>query len=340
MYPPGAINPTNGGSGGPAWAWHAAGHVQARGIDAAVVTVTVVSVINYKGGVGKTTLAANLGAELATRGLKVLLIDLDPQASLTFSFYKPDEWERDLADERTILQWFGSVLATTPTEPLGRYVLTPPLVNAMIAEFGTGRLDLVASHLGLVDVDLDFAALLGGSRFQHGSPRFLELHCALSDALQDQTFQEYDLVLLDCAPNFTMVTRTGIVASDHILIPAKADYLSTLGIDYLRKKVSELVRDFNRVANGTAQISPSWLGVVFTMIQYGNGGPILASRNFIGWTGSLELPVFNQMIRENKTLFGPAGENGIPAVLVPNANATIQYELQQLASELLARIRT
>ena len=304
-------------------------------------TVTVVSVINYKGGVGKTTLTANLGAELATRGLKVLLIDLDPQASLTFSFYQPDEWERDLADDRTILQWFGSVLATTPTEPLRDYVITPPLVNAAIAEFGAGRLDLVASHLGLVDVDLDFAALLGGSRFQHGSPRFLELHRALSDALQEQTFDEYDLVLLDCAPNFTMVTRTGIVASDHILIPAKADYLSTLGIDYLRKKVSELVRDFNRVAvNGTAQISPNFLGVVFTMIQYGNNGPILASRNFIGLTDSLELPVFNQMIRENKTLFGPAGENGIPAVLVPNANATIQYELQQLASELLAKIRT
>jgi chromosome partitioning protein len=303
--------------------------------------VTVVSVINYKGGVGKTTLASNLGAELASRGLNVLLIDLDPQASLTFSFYPPDEWERDLADEHTILQWFGSVLATTPTEPLWRYVVTPPLVNAAIAKFGPGRLDLVPSHLGLVDVDLDFAAELGGSRFQHGSPRFLTLHRALADALADQQGQEYDLVLLDCAPNFTMVTRTGIVASDHILIPAKADYLSTLGIDYLRKKVSELVRDFNRVAaNGTAQISPNFLGVVFTMIQYANGAPILASRNYIRQTGNIEVPVFNQMIRESKTLFGPAGEHGIPAVLVPNANAAIQFELQQLASELLARIRT
>ncbi|RKR87568.1 chromosome partitioning protein [Micromonospora pisi] len=303
--------------------------------------MTIISVINYKGGVGKTTLTANLGAELATRGLRVLLIDLDPQASLTFSFFKPDEWERDLADERTILQWFGSVLETTPTQPLRRYVVTPPLVNKAITERGPGRLDLVASHLGLVDVDLDFAALLGGSRFQHGSPRFLELHRALSDALDEPTFDEYDLVLLDCAPNFTMVTRTGIVASDHILIPAKADYLSTLGIDYLRKKVSELVRDYNRVAgDGTGQIDPHFLGVVFTMIQYSSSGPLLASRNYIGQTGNIEVPVFNQMIRENKTIFGTAGEHGIPAVLVPNANAMIQYELQQLASELLAKIRT
>jgi len=52
----------------------------------------VISVINYKGGVGKTTITANLGAELARRGRRVLLIDIDPQASLTFSFIPPEEW--------------------------------------------------------------------------------------------------------------------------------------------------------------------------------------------------------------------------------------------------------
>ena len=303
--------------------------------------MTVVSVINYKGGVGKTTLTANLGAELASRGRRILLIDLDPQASLTFSFYRAQEWERELADERTILQWYGSVLADGPDDPLHPYVVTPPPVNEIIARHGDGRLDLLASHLGLIDVDLDFAADLGGSRFQHGSPRYLDLHRALAVALADPAFADYDVVLIDCAPNFTMVTRTGIVASEHILVPAKPDYLSTLGIDYLRKKLSELVRDFNRVAGGDVPtIDPVILGVVFTMIQYGSGGPITASRNYIQQTGGIEVPVFAQMIRENKTLFGTAGEQGLPAVLVPGANPTVQYELQQLASEFLARIRT
>ncbi|MBX7266949.1 ParA family protein [Micromonospora sp. Llam7] len=301
---------------------------------------SVVSVINYKGGVGKTTLTANIGAELATRGLTVLLIDLDPQASLTFSFYQPHQWERDLADERTILQWFGAVLGSGGSRPLDPYVVTPPVVNEVIARAGPGRLDLVPSHLMLIDADLDFAADLGGSRFQHGSPRYLPLHRALADALDDTSFPGYDAVLIDCAPNFTMVTRTGIVASDHILIPAKADYLSTLGIDYLRKKLSELVRDYNRVAGGAvAKINPTILGVVLTMIQYAGSGPILAQRNFIEQPSSVELPVFRQMIRDNKTLFAPAGEHGIPAVLLPHANPTVQYELQQLASEFLARIR-
>lgn len=305
-------------------------------------TVSVVSVINYKGGVGKTTVTANIGAELAYRGRTVLLVDLDPQSSLTFSFYRPQTWEQELADELTILQWFGSVLAPGAPDDLAKYVLTPPVVNEIVARNGAGRLDLVASHLSLMDADLDLAADLGGSRFQHGSPRYLELHRSLAEALAGDGFADYDAVLVDCPPNFTMVTRTAIVASDYLLVPAKPDYLSTLGIDYLRRKFSELVRDVNRVAGpGPSQINPVILGVVFNMIQYASGGnPIVAARNYLTMPDSVEIPVFDQRIRENKPLFAAAGEQGVPAVLVPGGNVTVQYELQQLASELLAKIRS
>ncbi|QSB13223.1 ParA family protein [Natronosporangium hydrolyticum] len=301
--------------------------------------MTVVSVINYKGGVGKTTLTANLGAELAYRGRRVLMIDLDPQASLTFSFYPPRVWEQQLADDHTILQWFGTVLDPKPAAPLRPYALTPTAVNEQISRHG-GRLDLIASHLGLVDADLDFAAELGGSRFQHGSPRYLELHRSLADALAGPEFTEYDLVLIDCPPNFTMVTRTAIVASDRLVVPAKPDHLSTLGIGYLQRKLSELVTEFNRVAGpGHDQINPTIAGVVFTMVQYASAGPILASRNFFSLPSQLELPEFHQKIRESKTLFATAGQDGVPAVLVSDGNPTVQYELQQLASELLAKLR-
>lgn len=303
--------------------------------------VSVVSVINYKGGVGKTTLTANIGAELAYRGRRVLLIDLDPQASLTFSFYPPRVWEQELADHVTILQWFGTVLEPGPTAPLPKYVVTPPTVNELVGRHGPGRLDLIASHLGLVDADLDFAAELGGSRFQHGSPRYLELHRALADGLADPAFAEYDLVLIDCPPNFTMVTRTAIVASDYLVVPARADYLSTLGIGYLRRKLSELVNEYNRVCgDGPGQINPVVLGVVFNMIQYAAAGPILASREFLSLPDDIEVPAFRQRIRESKTLFAASGQYGIPAVLARDGNPTVQYELQQLASELLAKIRT
>lgn len=58
----------------------------------------IISIINYKGGVGKTTLTTNIAGDLAQLGYNVLMIDLDPQASLTFSFLKPDEWKEKVAD--------------------------------------------------------------------------------------------------------------------------------------------------------------------------------------------------------------------------------------------------
>src|SRR6266581_2090672 len=90
---------------------------------------SVVSVINYKGGVGKTTLTANIGADLAARGCKVLLVDLDPQASLTFSFFRVEQWEEHLAQQRTILQWFESFIANGEPESLDKYIVLPKTVN-------------------------------------------------------------------------------------------------------------------------------------------------------------------------------------------------------------------
>jgi len=298
--------------------------------------MSVVAVLNYKGGVGKTTVAANLGAELAFRGRKVLLIDMDPQASLTLSFYSSDALAKEFTDSGTLLHWFQAFVDDQTTEPLRDYVVSPPRVNEVLKSHG-GKLDLIPSHLGLIDVDLDLAAHVGGSRFQISSDGYLWVHRLLADALGDGVFRDYDVIMIDCAPNFNMVTRTAIVASDHILIPAKADYLSTLGIDYLRRKLSELVRDYNAVA-GAEAIDPAILGVVFTMIQFAGEVPIIAVRNYVTHTEQYDVPVFRQMIRESKTLFAAAGERGVPAVLLPHANPNVQHELRELATEFLTRI--
>jgi chromosome partitioning protein len=300
------------------------------------VAVSVVSVLNYKGGVGKTTVAANLGAEIAHRGRRVLLVDMDPQSSLTLSFYAADEFAKEFSDSGTLLHWFESVLHDQAPQPLQQYVVSPPRVNERVREQG-GRLDLIPSHLGLIDVDLDLAAHVGGSRYQVSSSGFLWIHRLLADALSEPPFVDYDVVLIDCAPNFNMITRTAIVASEHILIPAKADYLSTLGIDYLRRKLAELVRDYNEIA-GDQGIEPAVLGVVFTMIQHAAEGPIIAVRNYVTHTEQYDVPVFRTMIRESKTLFATAGERGIPAVLLSNANPNVHYELKELTTEFLTRI--
>jgi chromosome partitioning protein len=304
--------------------------------------MAVVAVINYKGGVGKTTLTANVGAELANRGRTVLLIDLDPQSSLTFSFSHLDQWERELAVDRTILTWLSAFIRGRTIEPLYKYVVTPRAVNQVVQRNGSkGRLDLIASHLGLIDVDLDLAATIGGARFQANHPEFITVHRLLAEALTDPAFSQYDVILIDCAPNFNMVTRAAIVASDHVLIPARPDYLSTLGIDYLRSRLSGLVTAYNDIA--AVDINPEIAGVVYTMVQLAGRAPITAQRVSMDRLDKIEIPIFRQYIRDNKTAITDAGDTSIPAVLADGRTAalmSLQHELQVFTSEFTAKIRS
>lgn len=304
----------------------------------------VVSVINYKGGVGKTTLTANLGAELARRGRTVLLIDLDPQSSLTFSFYHPDEWRTALREDRTVKRWFDSIQRGIPRMSLGELIVSPRPVNAVLAD-GGGRLDLIASHLGLIHVDLELARGLSGIDAEY-EPELFRVRGALADALRDAAFVDYDFVLIDCPPNFNIVTQTAVLASDHIVIPAKADYLSTLGIEYLYGNVEELVQRHNKQARSYAKgarhsrIDPVIAGVIFTMIQFRSERPIAALQNYINQVRGLGIPVFETYMRENMTLFAGTVPRGVPTVLRERLDSQISTELRKLATEFLDTLDT
>jgi chromosome partitioning protein len=304
----------------------------------------VVAVMNYKGGVGKTTLTANLGAVAAARGLRVLLIDLDPQTNLTFSFFTVDDWHHRLKDSRTIKQWYESEMPGRDIS-LADLVVTPERVNHVLQN-STGRLDLISSHLGLIDIDLELAARLGGSTTLDGSKRkFLDLHSCLRSALEDSTFGDYDLVLIDCAPNFGLVTKTAIVASEQILVPAKADYLSTLGLDYLAGNCAGLVQQFNDYVNhnrdsGTYRpIDPTFLGVVFTMVQIYSQQVTLAQHGYIEEVNANSVvPVLKSKIRNSPKHFGDAGESGVPAMLRTSGKDEVVREFDQLADEVLTAL--
>lgn len=304
-----------------------------------MLKVQVVSVINYKGGVGKTTLTANLGAELARRGLKILLIDLDPQSSLTFCFYHPDEWRKTLRDEHTIKRWFDSIDGGIPKIDLGSLIVSPGPVNAVLAD-SAGRVDLIASHLGLINVDLQLARGLASVGAEY-DPELFRVSGALADGLREPAFADYDLILIDCPPNFNIVTQTAIIASDHIVIPAKADYLSTLGIEYLYGNVQDLVQRYNEHARKYSRkarhrrVDPEIAGVVFTMIQFRSERPISALQNYIDQVRELGIPLFKTYMRENMTLFAGTVPRGVPTVLRERLNSQISTELRALATELL-----
>lgn len=303
----------------------------------------VVSVINYKGGVGKTTLTANLGAELAFRGKAVLLIDLDPQASLTFSLVRPDFWQDHLASTKTIKQWYDAI-ASNATLSLSSLTVEPTALKRHISK-GGGSLSLLPSHLGLINVDLELATELGGANMKQSKLNYLRVHRRLAEGLLEPAFDKYDVILIDCPPNFNVVTKTAIVASDHILIPAKADYLSTLGIDYLIRSLNDLVGDYNDFAeleDGISEvdkIKPEILGVVFTMVQMYAEKPIAALRPFMQQTAKLGIPVFDTNLRENKTLFADAPRGGVPVVMNNSTVAEkVVAELEELVDEFTQKM--
>lgn len=278
----------------------------------------VVAVINYKGGVGKTSLTANLGGELAWRSYKVLMMDLDPQASLTFSFITPDAWKKSFAQAKTIKSWFESLDTGTPLS-LDSLIHTPEKVARHLK--GRGKLDMICSHLGLINVDLELATKLGGATLAQAKKNFITIHRRLAEGLAAIDPKRYDILLIDCPPNFNIVTKTAIVASGYILVPARPDYLSTLGIDYLMRSVNGLIKDYNDFASvehgdKAAEIDPRLLGVVFTMIQEYGGGPMATQSPFMDQVKRMGgINVFPHYIKRNDTLFADAPQYGVPVVL-------------------------
>ena len=303
----------------------------------------VIAVINYKGGVGKTTTTANLAAELAYRGKRVLLLDLDAQASLTFSFIRPEQWSKDFESNGTIKSWFDSFERGSSIQ-LGSLIFQPEKISTRL-QSRDGELHLVPSHLGLINVDLELATALGGANPGQAKRNFMKVHLRLRSALTPLV-DDFDLVLIDCPPNFNIVTKNAIIASDHVLVPAKPDYLSTLGIDYLQRNLDQLVQDFNeymQLEEGESKntIGPEIMGVVFTMIQLYGGKPINSQRPYISQIRNLGLPVFDAWIRENKTIFADAPEYGVPVVMNGYNNDTqrgVVREIETFVSEFLERL--
>lgn len=304
----------------------------------------VVSVINYKGGVGKTTVTANLGAELAFRGYRVLLIDLDPQASLTFSFFRPGDWTRELAEKLTIKRWFDEFVAGQGDTELSDLIVTPESVKSYLTN-PDGRLDLIASHLGLINVDLELAARLVGMGPKQARASWLDVHGRLAAGLADEAFSHYDLVLIDCPPNFNIVTKTAIVASSHILVPSRADDLSTRGISYLIDSVDHLVGDHNEYVRmpprrrGGNEIHPQILGVIFTMVKIYGGGLTSTNRQYVARVRrEFNVPTFNTTIRANERLHADATNSSVPLAVATGVHDDIARELDDLTDEFLLKL--
>lgn len=187
----------------------------------------VTSIINLKGGVGKTTITLALAHFLAVEHhRRVLVIDLDPQTNATVCLIPEQEWKVRDETGRTLYQLFADQVKGSR-----RFDADAAIVRD-VSNVGGGvkGLDLLPSSLQLIKVQDRVTQITDLENFEHG-PIF-----ALRDALDD-LLPYYDHVLIDCPPSLGVVTLNGLAFSDSYLIPVVPDILSVLGIPPILDRV-------------------------------------------------------------------------------------------------------
>lgn len=188
-----------------------------------------VSLINMKGGVGKTTVAAQLAHAVAADGLRVLAVDLDPQSNLSHSIMGYEQYLAHVrANSPTVVQVLQDYVpaggsSTAPGRP------RPDSVILSGSDFeGDAGPDLIPSRLELSQV------LKNPAGTERQLARFLAL-----------VHDRYDLIVIDCAPTESILTQAAYFASRYLIVPVKAEFLATVGLPLLERSIAEF-RQVNR----------------------------------------------------------------------------------------------
>ena len=186
----------------------------------------IISILNLKGGVGKTTLSCNIGVELAEKGKKVLIIDMDPQFNTTQTLFKyycgnVKEYRELEKDCKTLFGIFDSkknIVISRPNDEEKEYVYS----------FENKSLDIIPGDLRLI-MEINnqagdiFKAYINMNNFK----------------------EKYDYIIIDCPPTWGTLTSIALDISDYYLIPSKLDEFSTVGItllgDLMKSKVNALL---------------------------------------------------------------------------------------------------
>jgi chromosome partitioning protein len=211
-----------------------------------------ISFINYKGGVGKTSLIVNTAAALAKLGKRVLLFDFDTQSNASIWLLKLDRWNKvNATGDGAIYSIFD------PGRSQVKDMIIKDVVEGRAGEKLLPGLDLVPTTFNLVDLENEYS----------GDPK-RPPYLVFSEQLA-AVEANYDFILFDCPPNILRASQCGVFSSNEIYVPANPDALSLVGFTLLVEKLQkfhQLSASFRRANMGIpAQI----YGIIFNSIKTG-----------------------------------------------------------------------
>jgi chromosome partitioning protein len=260
--------------------------------------VKIIAVINQKGGVGKTTTVANLGAALAQSGQRVCLIDLDPQSHLTLHYgIEPGPDTRSVYDLLT----GGADLAAVTTQ---------------VSE----QLSVVSSTIDLAAAEVELVGTVGREQI-------------LRDHLRQNPLP-YDLVLIDCPPSLGLLTLNALSAADEVVIPLQPHFLALQGLGKLLETVALVQRRINPVLRVSGVIlcmyesSTKLSGEVLGDLKNFFAGSRASNQP---WSGAR---IFNTVIRRNIKLAECPSYGTTIFEYEPHSNGAADY--RALAEEFLS----
>ncbi len=225
----------------------------------------VISTVNMKGGVGKTTLTVNLATCLAkNHGKRVLVLDLDSQISATLSLMAPHEFAKIRKKRQTLSYLINSIILPNPWNKLKiDDIICPRICDIVGLELLPGDIELYDEYI--VSEMLHKQAI--SDEQQDFDRVWNQFERVLIKKILEPVVDYYDFIIMDCAPGYNLLTRSGIAASDFYLLPARPEPLSLVGIQLLERRIAKL-KENHQVAQ---PMNLNLLGIVFIL----SGGGLL-----------------------------------------------------------------